>query len=82
MVTIANIEVHTSGGAEASGWRTLIGEPRQFDLIKLLGIEEVLGDAVLEAGNTSRFVSRSSRRSSLSRALRGYLQFPAVSCAW
>ena len=50
LVTLKDIEVHVSGGAQASGWRTIIGEPRQFDLIKLMGVEEVLGSAILEPG--------------------------------
>ena len=50
LFTIKDIEVHVSGGAEASGWRTIVAEPRQFDLIKLLGVEEVLGSATLEPG--------------------------------
>ena len=50
LVTIKAIEVHVSGGEEMSGWRTVVEEPRQFDLKELIGIEDVLGSATLEPG--------------------------------
>ena len=49
-VTIKDIEVHVSGGDEMSGWRTVVDGTRQFDLMELMGIEEVLGDAILDSG--------------------------------
>ena len=50
LVTIENIEVHVSGGEESSGWLTVVEGPRQFDLMQLMGIEELLGDTRLEPG--------------------------------
>ena len=50
LVTVENIEVHVSGGEESSGWRTVVEESSQFDLMKLMGVEEVLGSATLEPG--------------------------------
>ena len=49
-MTVKNIEVHVSGDSEAAGWRTVISEPRQFDLVKLRGVEEILGEGALEPG--------------------------------
>ena len=50
LMTVKNIEVHVSGDSEAAGWRTVISEPRQFDLVKLRGVEEILGEGALEPG--------------------------------
>ena len=50
LVTVSNIEVNVSGDSEDAGWRTVIDQPRQFDLVKLRGVEEILGTATLEPG--------------------------------
>ena len=50
LVTVSNIEVSVSGDSEDAGWRTVIAQPRQFDLLKVQGVEEVLGKATLEPG--------------------------------
>jgi len=50
LVTVSNIEVNVSGDSEDAGWRTVIAESRQFDLVKLRGVEEILGTATLEPG--------------------------------
>jgi len=50
LVTVSNIEVNVSGDSEDAGWRTVIAQPRQFDLVKVHGVEEILGKATLEPG--------------------------------
>ena len=50
LVTVSNIEVNVSGDSEDAGWRTVIAQPRRFDLVKLRGVEEILGKATLEPG--------------------------------
>ena len=50
IVTVKNIEVNASGDGGDAGWRTVIAEPRQFDLVEVEGIEKVLGSATLEPG--------------------------------
>lgn len=50
LVTVENIEVHSSGGQGNSGWQTVVEGPHQFDLMKLMGIEDVLGSTPLEPG--------------------------------
>ena len=50
LVTLGNIEVHVSGGQEMSGWITVVEEPQQFELLELMGIEELLGGTELEPG--------------------------------
>lgn len=50
VVTVKNIEVHVFGDGGDAGWLTVIAEPRKFDLVKLRGIEEILGSATLEPG--------------------------------
>ena len=49
VLTVQNIEVNISDGGE-SGWRTVVEGPREFDLLQLHGIEEVLGSATLDVG--------------------------------
>ena len=48
LVTVRNIEVSVSGGADE--WRMVAAEPEQFDLVKLQGVEEILGSSTLEPG--------------------------------
>jgi len=50
LVTVSNIEVNLSGDSEDAGWRTVIAQPRQFDLVKVQGVEEILGKATLAPG--------------------------------
>ncbi len=50
LVTVENIEVHSSGGQGNSGWQTVVEGPHQFDLMQLMGIEDVLGSTPLEPG--------------------------------
>ncbi|MCH8223481.1 MAG: DUF4382 domain-containing protein [Chloroflexi bacterium] len=50
VLTVQNIEVNASDGAGESGWRTVVDGPKEFDLLQLEGIEEILGSATLEVG--------------------------------
>ena len=50
VLTIENVEVHRSGGDDESGWQMVAEGPFEFDLLKLDGIEEILGEAELEVG--------------------------------
>ena len=50
VLTIENVEVHRSGGDDESGWQMVAAGPFEFDLLKLDGIEEILGEAELEVG--------------------------------
>ena len=50
LLTVKNIEVKVSGDGGDAGWRTVIAEAKQFDLVKVRDIEEVLGSATLEPG--------------------------------
>ena len=50
LVTVSSIEVNVSEDSVEAGWRTVIAEPQQFDLVNVQGIEKVLGSAVLEPG--------------------------------
>ncbi|MDD5093288.1 MAG: DUF4382 domain-containing protein [Dehalococcoidia bacterium] len=60
-MTIGNIEVQKSGGSGGTGiaagndgdrgWTTVIGEERSFELLELLGVEEILGSKELEVGH-------------------------------
>ena len=48
-ITVSNIEVHkTTGETE---WLSVIEEDKNFDLLKLRGVEEVLGSKEIETGN-------------------------------
>jgi len=49
LVSVDDIQVHKAGAGEASGWITIIEEEKTFDLIKISGIEEVLGSEEIEA---------------------------------
>ena len=49
VLTVQNIEVNISDSGEG-GWRTVVEGPREFDLLQLDGIEEILGSATLEVG--------------------------------
>ena len=37
-------------GESAAGWTAVINEPKTFDLMKIMGIEELLGSSELTAG--------------------------------
>ena len=50
MLTVENVEVHRSCGADESGWQMVAAGPFEFDLLKLNGIEEILGQAELGVG--------------------------------
>lgn len=47
-LTIKGIAVHRSGND--GGWETVLSDPRTFELLRLRGIEEILGGAELGAG--------------------------------
>lgn len=49
LVSVDDIQVHKAGAGEGSGWITIIEEEKTFDLIKISGIEEVLGSREIEA---------------------------------
>ena len=50
LVTVSNIEVNMATEDEAGGWITVVSEPKTFDLIKIAGIEEILGSVELTPG--------------------------------
>ena len=52
LVTVRNIEVGVS--EDTTEWRMVAAEPEQFDLVKLPGVEEVLGSSTLEPGRYQR----------------------------
>lgn len=51
LVSVDDIQVHKAGAGEGSEWITIIEEPRTFDLIKISGVEEVLGSKEIEAAD-------------------------------
>lgn len=57
VVYLSNVEVHrVSGNAsetdnDSSGWMTLLGAPASFDLVNVIGVEQILGSANLTAGS-------------------------------
>ncbi len=50
VVHLTNIEVHKVSGNE-SGWIPVLGAPSSFDLMDVIGVEQVLGSANLTAGS-------------------------------
>lgn len=50
LVTISNIEVHVAGAEETSGWVTVVEGAKTFDLMKLVGVTDLLGEAQLDVG--------------------------------
>ena len=50
VVYLTNIEVHKVSG-NTSGWIPVIGAPPSFDLLDVIGVEEVLGSANITAGS-------------------------------
>jgi len=49
VVYLADIEVHKVSDSE-SGWIPVLGAPPSFDLMDVIGVEEVLGSANVTAG--------------------------------
>lgn len=49
-VTAKEVQVHREGGPEEGGWKTVVSGPVSFDLLKVQGVEELLGTTQLEAG--------------------------------
>ena len=49
-VTVNNIEVNIVTGDAATGWVTLVDEPKTFDLVQITGLEEFLGTADVTPG--------------------------------
>lgn len=53
-VTISQIQVHMAGVDEnvetESGWVTIVEGPKTYDLLKLKGVKEILGEKDLEPG--------------------------------
>ena len=50
LVTASQIEVNKGGGAEETGWQTVVPGPVEFDLVALTGIEELLGSREMDPG--------------------------------
>ena len=50
VLTINELEAHAAGSTDDEGWLTLIEDERTFDLVKVQGLEEVLGTAELLTG--------------------------------
>ena len=50
LVTVQHIEVNRSKDSGETGWHTIETGPTQFDLAKMVAIEELLGSSRLEAG--------------------------------
>jgi len=50
LVTVNNVEVNMAMGDVGSGWITVISTPQTFDLLEIVGIEEILGTAELTPG--------------------------------
>ena len=51
LVSVDDIQIHKAGAGEGSGWITIIEEEKTFDLVKISGIEEVLGSKEIEAAD-------------------------------
>ena len=47
LITVANIEVHKATG---DAWVNVVQGPVEFDLVEIQGVEETLGEAILEPG--------------------------------
>ncbi len=47
LITVANIEVHKTTG---DAWVNVVQGPVEFDLVEIQGVEETLGEAILEPG--------------------------------
>ena len=50
LVTVNNIEVNIAKGDVDGGWTTVVDEPTTFDLMQIIGVEEILGSAELTPG--------------------------------
>jgi len=50
LVTVKDIEVNITSGDVARGWTTVVSGDKTFDLIKITGIEELLGTTQLAPG--------------------------------
>jgi len=53
-VTVGDIEVHKAGeesDTDGAGWLTVIEESKTFDLLKLRGVEEILGSNEVDVGH-------------------------------
>ena len=59
VVTATLVEVNKVDGEDASGWIAIVEREISFDLLKVAGIEEILGTAELEPG---KYVHARSRR--------------------
>lgn len=50
LVTISNVQVHMPSEDNESGWVTVVEGPVEYDLVELIGVEQILGETVLPAG--------------------------------
>ena len=50
LVTISNVQVHIPSESNESGWVTVVEGPVEYDLVELIGVEQVLGETELPAG--------------------------------
>ena len=51
VLTLSEIEAHDAGAADEKGWITLIEDERTFDLVKVEGLEKLLGSTELPTGD-------------------------------
>ena len=51
LVTTKNIQVHKAGQADDSGWETVIGDEKTFDLVAVSKVEQILGAGTLAVGS-------------------------------
>ena len=49
IVTVSNVQVHR-GNDDLAGWETILAEQKSYDLIKLQGVNEVLGTKEIPSG--------------------------------
>ena len=50
LFTINDVEVNIAGGDVAGGWTTIVSGPQTFDLMQIIGVEELLGTGDLTPG--------------------------------
>ncbi len=51
LVTTKNIQVHRAGAGDDSGWETVIGDERTFDLVAVSQVAQILGAGTLPVGS-------------------------------
>ena len=51
LVTTKNIQVHKAGAGDDSGWETVIGDEKTFDLVAVSEVAQILGAGTLPVGS-------------------------------